>query len=135
MWCGMKFTPGHTCVRSQIYQILVKDLEAKEGEMEKYIDCPDTLEELGSNVEEFGALHTISMQALIGTDGHQTMRLTGKVKNQSLVILVDIGSTHNFLDQAMAKRLNCDLHDIPGLKVTIANGEMIQTHELCHGLK
>ena len=35
MWCGLKFGPGHTCFRSQLYQLLV---EEPGGKTEKNIE-------------------------------------------------------------------------------------------------
>jgi len=40
----------------------------------------------------------ISLQALQGMNSYQTMRVQGKVCSQPLHILIDSGSTHNFLD-------------------------------------
>ena len=43
----------------------------------------------------------ISFHAISGTNHPQTMRITGKLGNKSVTILIDGGSTHNFLDQAV----------------------------------
>ena len=96
VWCGVKYVFGHRCFRSQLYQLLVEDIDDKEGEAEEFIDCSDSMEELGQNV---GDQPTISLHALIGTNDYQTMRMQGKIKNQCLIMLVDTGSTHNFIDQ------------------------------------
>ena len=84
MWCGTKFTLGHTCVKSQFYQILLEDMEDQAGGIEEFTDCVENVEELGVTKEEIGTLHTISLHALLGTEGHQTMRMLGKIKNQKL---------------------------------------------------
>ena len=135
MWCGTKFTFGHRCMRSQLYQLLVEGMDDKEGETEEFADCVENLDDLGTTNEETGGLHAISLHALWGTEGHQTMRMIGKIKNQTLVILVDSGSTHNFLDHTTAKRLNCAVQLIPGLSVTVANGETLETQGWCQGVK
>ena len=131
VWCGVKFTFGHKCVRSQLYQLLMEDMDDKEGEVEEFVDCRENIKELGATKEDTGALHTISLHALVGTEGHQTMRMTGKIKNQLLMILVDSRSTHNFLDQSIAKRLACTFQRIKGFKVTVANGDILETQKLC----
>ena len=48
------------------------------------------------DIEE-GLKRVISLHALLGTGDSQTMRLQGRVKNFFVVILVDSGSTHNFI--------------------------------------
>ena len=60
-----------------------------------YVESYDTIP-LNENMEGNGPM--ISLNALWGTEGHQTMRLFEKIKKQSLLILVDFGSTHNFID-------------------------------------
>ena len=50
-------------------------------------------------------------------------------------MLVDSGSSHNFLDYTIAKRLSCELQVIEGLQVTVANGDVVMTQDVCKGLK
>ncbi|GJT35697.1 putative mitochondrial protein [Tanacetum coccineum] len=47
------------------------------------------------------------------------MRVTVKVGKHELHILVDCGSTHNFLDDSVAKRIGCPLKDTCPLAVTL----------------
>ncbi|GKB34589.1 hypothetical protein Tco_0879531 [Tanacetum coccineum] len=53
----------------------------------------------------------ISLNALNGFNTFQTMRVTGKVGKHELHILVDFGSTHNFLDVNVPKHVGC-LEDV-----------------------
>jgi len=59
------------------------------------------------------------------------MRVTGRIKNTRLHILIDSRSTHNFLDLATAKRLHCDIRKIPPLQVVVANGQQLQCTAMC----
>jgi len=59
------------------------------------------------------------------------MRVTGKVKTTPLHILIDSGSTHNFLDLATAKRLHCEIRKIPPLQVVVANGQQLVCTSMC----
>jgi len=61
------------------------------------------------------------------------MRATGKVGSQVLHILVDLGSTHNFLDVTTAKKLKCELQKIPPLVVAVADGAQLQCQWMCKG--
>ena len=65
------------------------------GEPTKVEVCKDT---------EEGLEPIISLHAFLGTGDSQTMKLQGKVKNLVVIILVDIGSTHNFINQNVVKR-------------------------------
>ena len=59
------------------------------------------------------------------------MRVKGRVNSVSLVILVDFGSTHNFIDAAVVSVLRVPVDESQILKVKVANGDIIQTQGLC----
>ena len=70
----------------------------------------------------------------MGTEGCHTMKIMGKIKRQPLIMLVDSGSTHNFMDQAVARRLKCPTRVITGIKVTVANGDVLKSQEVCESI-
>ena len=49
--------------------------------------------------------------------------ITGK---KPLHILIDNGSTHNFLDTHVAKELGCRIEVIPSLNVVVADGNKVK---------
>ncbi|GJX76508.1 reverse transcriptase [Tanacetum coccineum] len=53
------------------------------------------------------------------------MRVRGHVLKQILHILMDSGSTHNFLDLYMAKRLGCKIRNTCPLEVSVARGSKL----------
>jgi len=65
----------------------------------------------------------ISVNALSGVQGFQTIRVTEMYGKSSLHILLDARSTHNFLDISMAKRLGCTIQKIQS--VTVADGNRL----------
>ena len=131
MFCAQKFVQGHRCIKSQLYQILIDEPEANEGEPEEFLDCVDSLEAGDQKEDKDGLKPTISLHALMGTEGCQTMRVLGKIKKQNLVMLIDSGSTNNFIDHSAAKRLKCPTRTITGVKVTVANGDTLTSQEVC----
>ena len=131
MWCSQKFTRGHTCLRSQLYQLLTEDPDDGMGGLEDIVDCRDKLTGEMQKEGDEDSSPVISLHALMGTEGCQTMRVMGRIKKQNLVVLIDSGSTHNFLDQTVVKRLKCTTKSIVGVKVTVANGDALKAHELC----
>lgn len=50
------------------------------------------------------------------------MRIKGIVKEQVVHILIDSGSTHNFQDLEFAKRLGCNITEIPHQADIVADG-------------
>nr|GEZ81395.1 hypothetical protein [Tanacetum cinerariifolium] len=60
-------------------------------------------------------LPQISINALIGLPSYSTMRIRGAMGNRQLHIFVDSGSTHNFIDVKLERKLECSVKHIPSL--------------------
>ena len=54
------------------------------------------------------------------------MRFMGKIKRKTVVMLIDSGSTHNFIDQTMVKKLRCLTQTKTGVSVTVANEDTLK---------
>ena len=59
------------------------------------------------------------------------MKLVGYVGSQPIHMLVDSGSTHNFLDIATMKKLRCEVLKIPPIVVVVANGAKLTCQAMC----
>jgi len=46
-------------------------------------------------------------------------------------MLIDSGSTHNFLDSTIAKKLRCELLKIPPIAVAVADGAQLNCQSMC----
>ncbi|KAD2394077.1 hypothetical protein E3N88_41054 [Mikania micrantha] len=115
-WCTEKFVPGHKCSRRQVFLIEVDD--ADEGEE---TEVPTEEEEE----------HLISIHALTGLPSYSTMRVKGSMGTRQLHILIDSGSTHNFIDVKLAKKLQCPVKEISPILVSVADGKQLTTNQLC----
>ncbi|GKD32652.1 gag-pol polyprotein, partial [Tanacetum coccineum] len=61
-----------------------------------------------------------SLNALSSLNSFQTMRVKGMFGKHTLHILVDYGSTHNFLNLKTAKNLGCKFESTIPLQVSMA---------------
>ncbi|XP_075660010.1 uncharacterized protein LOC142629848 [Castanea sativa] len=84
-----------------------------------------------AKVQEEEVEAEITLYALVGSPTPITMRVKGKIKTISLVILVDSGSTHNFIDASLIPGLQIPVDVSQILEVKVANGEIIKTQGLC----
>ena len=66
------------------------------------------------------------MYALIGTPTPGTMRVKGKINGSGLVILVDISSTHNFVDASLVSSLQLRVDVTKISEVKVANGSIVK---------
>lgn len=63
------------------------------------------------------------------------MRLVGRNKNQPLIILVDGGSIHKFIDHNTVKKLHCPTYILHGLHVSVAIDDVLRAREGCKGVE
>ena len=73
----------------------------------------------------------ITLYALTGTPTPSTMRVRGKVNGNGLVILIDIGSIHNFVDASLVSGLQLMVDISKVLEVKVANGSVVKTQGFC----
>eukprot|EP00253_Pinus_taeda_P030072 PITA_30072 len=78
---------------------------------------------------------TISCNALAGITTPQTIKIEGQIKKKKVIVLIDSGSTHNFLHCKVAKELSCFLYPAPECQVMIADGGTINCSRKCHNVK
>lgn len=96
------------------------------------MDHSDLLEqsEEGQTIEEA----EVSLCALVGGEGLNTIKLLGLIQKHPIVILVDSGSTHSFLDPKWLDQLRKEPEKVQPLLVTVANGETVVSDSVCQGL-
>ena len=75
---------------------------------------------------------TISYNALTGITTPQTLTIEGHIKKKNVIVLIDLGSTNNFIHCKVAKELNCFLYPAPECQVMVANGGTITCSGKCH---
>lgn len=119
--CNENFFPGHKCNKKQMYMITL--------EIDDYEEI-EVVEEL-QNEKRTLFDPQLSIHALTCMDSCQTMRIRGCYVTKMLFLLIDLGSSHNFLDKGMTKSLGCTLEPIPAVKVAVANGNEIIYTKVC----
>jgi len=72
---------------------------------------------------------------LAGITTPQTIKIEGQIKKKKVIVLIDSGSTHNFIHCRVEKELNCFLYPTPECQVMIANGGTINCSGKCHNTK
>ncbi|KAJ0836439.1 putative nucleotidyltransferase, Ribonuclease H [Helianthus annuus] len=115
-YCDERYAPGHKCSKPQLF--MIGDVDEVETPLETPLE--GTHEHNNEDIQG-----EISFHAISGTILPQTLRLPGKIQNKDVVILVDGGSTHNFIDQALVDRFGLPLDKDVNLEVIVANREKI----------
>lgn len=73
----------------------------------------------------------ISLNEIAITLGSNTIRLIETIQGLPVVMLVDSGSTHYFIDSMVAKKTKLKVSTTKPLGVKFANEELIQTKDYC----
>jgi hypothetical protein len=94
-----------------------------------------TEEPTGDDLQARELSRHIFLDALEGTVGLNTMKVTGRLDRTTVSILIDSGSTHNFLNAELALKLQLQLTAIKPMMVQAANGERMVCKSLCKGLR
>eukprot|EP00253_Pinus_taeda_P009120 PITA_09120 len=128
--CDSKYTKGHKCAKKKLFYIDCEEEEEKEQEMSKE---DDILQKQTLDKEEMNL--TISCNALVGITTPQTIKIEGHIKKKKVIVLIDSGSTHNFIHCKIAKELNCFLYLAPKCQVMFASGGTINSSGKCHNIK
>ncbi|XP_056850923.1 uncharacterized protein LOC108825184 [Raphanus sativus] len=126
MFCEEPFTPGHH-LKHKRAEFLFLDLDA-ETEFDDEIALVEQIRETTISDDD-DKVPTISVHALNGAPTFNCMRLVRKYEKRKLHILIDPGSTHNFLDIQMAKGLGCSLTPIKPMSVVAASGDLVTKYK------
>ncbi|GJZ96806.1 retrotransposon gag domain, retroviral aspartyl protease [Tanacetum coccineum] len=121
--CGDKYEPGHLCKTGTL-----KVLEADED-----VEEPLTtdLTDLESDREETAE---ISLHAILGKPHPTTMKVHGMLHSTEVLILIDGGSTHNFISDVLVNELKLATQPLAPFGVQIGNGDVIRCGQICKNL-
>ena len=76
----------------------------------------------------------ISLNSLAGHVAPETIRLVGAISGHPLLILVDGGSTHNFVQQPLVSQLGLSCRTTSPLRVMVGNGQYLECNSVCEAI-
>jgi hypothetical protein len=124
--CDERWSSDHRCKNRKLY--LMEEVEDEEAEL---IEIEE--EEVEAELEDEKA--EITLCALLGSTSPSTMRVIAILNGQKTVVLLDTGSTHNFMDGTLAKTLKLPIDVESNFGVRVANGQVIRTLGECKEVK
>jgi hypothetical protein len=114
--CNDKYGPGHRCKKLFMIEAYLREDGDGDGIAQdaEEVDTPE-----------------VSLNAITGKDPTETMKTYGRIGLSTFVVLIDSGSTHNFMGLSLARGLKLQLAEEGGVDVTIASGEKIHSPGKC----
>jgi hypothetical protein len=76
----------------------------------------------------------ISLNALTGFSTPQTLKLISYIKHRKVIILIDSGSTHNFIHRCIAQETHCYIHVVNNFQIMITNGGSMKCGGCCENV-
>nr|GLL22031.1 uncharacterized protein LOC112097934 [Ipomoea trifida] len=125
-YCDQKYSPGHRCRRSLHLLIAADDI----GEDGNGLGEPDTaLEESHADEEITGDISALN--TLAGQGNPRSLRLWGDISRQKCLVLIDSGSTHNFIKPSAVEMLQLPIQPIKPFQVYIGSGDTLLCSHYC----
>jgi hypothetical protein len=99
--CDEKYFLGHKCKEQKLFMAIFEDVseeEIKTPPVTELLEPTDITPLADPPVVE----SIISLNSLTGFSAPQTLKLIRYIKNQKVIILIDNGSTHNFIHRRIS---------------------------------
>jgi hypothetical protein len=130
--CDERFSRNHRCKARFLLLIANTDTEGVlEEEPELTEDSLMALFNSSDGATGEAQLAQLSYHAMSGVQTAQTIRVLGSVAQHSVHVLVDGGSTLNFIQTHVARTLGLDHTPSPTLKVIVGNGDELTSDRVC----
>ena len=131
--CDDKWNPGHRC-KGGILLLIADNPVTEEDTREVSLDSITTNEEDLPDQSQPTSDDThphISLHALSGLPSSETFRLSSIIKHARITILIDSGSTHNFLQPRIAQFLHLPTQKTTPFQVLVGNGSVLDCNQIC----
>nr|GEU36771.1 peroxidase 64 [Tanacetum cinerariifolium] len=118
--CGYKYGPGHRC-KTGTFKVLEAE---EENEEQQEIETSS----LDIDPDEIAG---INLHVILGKPHPTTMKVHGKLNFTKVLILIDGGSTHNFISDILVSELKLVTQLVAPFGVQIGNGDVIRCGQIC----
>jgi hypothetical protein len=132
--CDDKYFPGHKCKEQNLFMALSEDTQEDDDDTSPVPESPET-SEINPPSDPPAEEPIISLNALTSFSAPQTLKLIGYIKHRKVIILVDSGSTHNFIHRRIAQETHCYIHAVNNFQIMIANGGSMKCGGRCENVR
>lgn len=129
--CGGPFHPKHQCPDKHLRVLITEEEETEEGGGK--LLAVEVEDEEGGSEGEMSILSLLQLGQL-GTDKPQSIQLKGAVNGVPVVILVDSGATHNFIDKRLVQKMSWAVDNSTSMCIKLGDGTKAQSIGVCPDL-
>jgi hypothetical protein len=131
--CDEKYFLGHKCKEQKLFMAISEDISEEDVETPLVSKSPE-ITDITPPSDPPEVEPVISLNALTVFSAPQTLKLIGYIKHQRVIILVDSGSTHNFIHRHIAQETHCYIHAVNNFQIMIANGGSMKCGGRCENV-
>jgi hypothetical protein len=131
--CDDKYFLDHKCKEKNIFMAISEDISKEDVETPLMSESPESTDITHLlNPPEVESI--ISLNTLTGFSAPQTLKLIDYIKHWKVIILVDSGSTHNFIHRCIAQETHFYIHAINNFQIMISNGGSMKCGGHCENV-
>jgi hypothetical protein len=124
---------GHKCKEQNIFMAISEDVSEDDVEAPLVVMSPEPTD-MTPPFDPPKVEPVISLNSLTGFSAPQTLKIIGYIKHRKVIILVDSGSTHNFIHRCIAQETNCYISAINNFQIMTANGGSMKCGGHCENV-
>jgi hypothetical protein len=131
--CGGPYSREHQCKQqgAQLLTIQVGEFgELLNEEAVRALELLDEPSQPEQPVVQEAACCMLSAHALAGTESPNALRLPARAADKAMLLLVDSGSSHSFINAQFVSNIHAATVAIPSVPVKLANGQYVSCDQM-----
>jgi hypothetical protein len=132
--CDDKYFPGHKCKEQNIFMAISEDILEEDAETPLVPESPE-ITDITPPSDPPKVELIISLNSLTSFFAPQILKLIAYIEHHNVIILVDSGSTHNFIHCRIAQETHCYIHAVKNFQIMIANGGSMKCGGRCENMR
>ena len=133
--CDEKWSANHRCQRRGL-SVLLTEEEEEEDAMEygEFAVAEVSSDKIHTTLPNQCSTLKVSLSSVMGITRPKSMRLSGVMNEQAVVVMIDPGATPNFISKIAAQQLGLNPTKTRSFGVTLGTGETVQGEGVCKGV-
>jgi hypothetical protein len=128
-----KYFLSHKCKEQNIFMAISEEISEEDEGTPSMSESPESID-ITPPSDPPKVEPIISLNDLTGFSAPQTLKLIGYIKHWKAIILVDSGSTHNFIHHHISQETHFYIHVINNFQIMIANGVSMKCGGHCENV-
>jgi hypothetical protein len=131
--CDGKYFLRHKYKEQNIFMAILEDVSEEDVEAPLVSESPEPTE-ITPPSDPPKVESIISLNSLTVFSAPKTLKLIGYVEHRKVIIIVDSGSTHNFIHRHIDQETNFYIRAVNNFQIMIANGRPMKCGGCCENV-